>query len=112
MNRGRTSLGVLPFFVAMHIKKVQWTFLNGMTKYRDLLPGILAGCHIFVSLKCFDEITQIIKTAGIGYLSHTFVCGRQQKGCMLDALVVQVVHGRAMRHLLKEPAEIFGRHTR
>ena len=57
-----------------------------------------------------DKIAQIIKAIPIGNLRDGIIGGSQLAAGLLDPLAVEVIHWCLMRHLGKEPAEIFGRH--
>ena len=77
---------------------------------QSLLAGVLSGRYILIFLKGFDKIAQIIKPAGIGDICHCLVGGGQQIGRMLNPLVIQIIHRRPVRQLLKKAAEVFRRH--
>ena len=71
---------------------------------------IFAGGDPLVLFEGTDKIAQIIKAIPIGNLCDGIIGGSQLAAGLLDPLAVEVIHWCLMRHLGKEPAEIFGRH--
>ena len=71
---------------------------------------IFAGGDPLVLFEGTDKIAQIIKAIPIGNLCDGIIGGSQLAAGLLDSLAVEVIHWCLMRHLGKEPAEIFGRH--
>ena len=73
-------------------------------------PFIFAGGDPLVLFEGTDKVAQIIKAIPIGDLRDGIIGGSQLAAGLLDPLAVEVIHWCLMRHLGKEPAEIFGRH--
>lgn len=71
---------------------------------------ILSGCNPLIFFKCPDKITQVIKSVSVCDLCNGIISSSQLAAGLLDPLAVEVIHWCLMRHLGKEPAEIFGRH--
>ena len=71
---------------------------------------IFAGVDPLVLFEGTDKVAQIIKAIPIGNLRDGIIGGSQLAAGLLDPLAVEVIHWCLMRHLGKEPAEIFGRH--
>lgn len=71
---------------------------------------IFAGGDPLVLFEGTDKVAQIIKAIPIGNLRDGIIGGSQLAAGLLDPLAVEVIHWCLMRHLGKEPAEIFGRH--
>ena len=67
------------------------------------LPGVTP----LVLFEGTDKIAQIIKAIPIGNLRDGIIGGSQLAAGLLDPLAVEVIHWCLMRHLGKEPAEIF-----
>ena len=60
--------------------------------------------------ECFDEITQIIESGGVGnFCDRQIRCDQLVTGAF-NTIVIEVINRCPMRHLVKKAAEIFGRH--
>ena len=71
---------------------------------------IFAGGDPLVLFEGTDKIAQIVETISICDLRDRVISGGKLITGLFDPLVIQVIHWCLMRHLGKEPAEIFGRH--
>ena len=71
---------------------------------------IFAGGDPLVLFEGTDKVAQIIKAIPIGNLRDGIIGGGQLAAGLFDPLAVEVIHWCLMRHLGKEPAEIFRGH--
>ena len=71
----------------------------------------LFGRYALIFMEGLDEVTFIVKAAGDGSLFDGNIPGGQHFAGTLNAIVVQVINGRALRHAAEIPAEISGIHA-
>ncbi len=60
----------------------------------------------FLFAERFDEITEVIESAGIGNIRDGFVCVGQFQAGLVDTVLVQIFNRCIMRHFLEKFTEI------
>lgn len=68
---------------------------------------IFTGGDSFIFLKGPDKVAQIIEAVPVCNLRDRIVGGRELITCLLDPLVVQVIHRCLVCHLREEPTKVF-----
>lgn len=63
-------------------------------------------------MKCPDKVTFIIESAGDSRLFDGNIFGGQHFTGAFNAVIIQIVYGRASGHAAEVAAEIFGIHAR
>lgn len=72
---------------------------------------VLLWSDVFISFKELDKIAAVIEAAVISNRGNRRIGGAEHSACMLNTVIVQVVHRRFVGDGLKIPAEIFRRHS-
>lgn len=81
-----------------------------LTCISQLSALVFSGSDAFILFKNADKVAQIVEAAVVCDVCDGIVGGGQHQAGLLDPLAVQIIHWCLMRHIRKEPAEIFRRH--
>ncbi len=80
------------------------------TLLKPLLRELLWS-NSFILVESFDEVALVAEAAGNGYLFDGGIFGGQHLAGTFNTIVVEVIHGNALRHASEIPAEVFGIHS-
>lgn len=73
-----------------------------------LMGSVFGGSHLFIMPENFDKIAGIGETAAVGDLGNALIgIGKLFTG-NLDAVIIQIIHWRAVGEFLEIAAEITG----
>ena len=72
------------------------------------MGSVLGGSHLLIMPKNFDKIAGIGKTAAVGDLGNALIGIGKLFAGNLDAVIIQIIHWRAVSEFLKIAAEITG----
>ena len=70
----------------------------------------MARCNPFIFFESPDKIAEIVESVAVSDLRNGVVCGGQLIAGFFDPLMIEIFHGRLVRHLRKKTAEVFRRH--
>lgn len=89
-------------------EKIRWIYGRTLGWRAKFMGSVFGGSHLLIMPENFDKIAGIGKAAAVGDLGNTLIGIGKLFAGNLDAVIIQIVHWRAVGEFFEIAAEITG----